>query len=88
MAKEPNINEIMQMIQEAQQNKDLITSLTTSLEKYVSQQKKGLEELEALIEQARGGKLPAKKRGGYRGRRSKAAIAAAAAEANAAEANS
>ena len=71
MAKEPNINEIVQTLQEAQKNKDLLSALTGSLERYVDQQKKGLEELEALINQAREGKLQVKKRGGYRGRKNK-----------------
>ncbi len=71
MAKEANINEIVQTLQEAQQNKELLEALTTSLERYVEGQKKGLTELENLIGQARAGKLTVKKRGGYRGRKSK-----------------
>ncbi len=71
MAKEPNINEIVQTLQEAQQNKDLLNALTSSIEKYVTQQRQGIEELEKLVSQAREGKLQVKKRGGYRGRRKK-----------------
>ncbi|MDQ4138986.1 MAG: hypothetical protein M3142_00530 [Bacteroidota bacterium] len=72
MAKEANINEIVQTLQDAQQNKELLGALTTSLERYVEQQKKGLEELESLITRAKEGKLTVKKRGGYRGRKNKA----------------
>ncbi|QMU29283.1 hypothetical protein [Adhaeribacter radiodurans] len=72
MAKEANITEIVQTLQDAQQNKELLGALTTSLERYVEQQKKGLEELESLITKAKEGKLTVKKRGGYRGRKSKA----------------
>ncbi len=71
MAKEANITEIVQTLQEAQQNKELLNALTTSLERYVEQQKKGLEELESLVGKAKDGKLTIKKRGGYRGRKSK-----------------
>ena len=71
MAKEPNINEIVQTLQEAQKNKDLLSALTSSLERYIEQQKKGLEEFEALINQAKEGNLTVKKRGGYRGRKNK-----------------
>ena len=49
MAKEANITEIVQTLQEAQQNKELLSTLTTSLDRYVASQKKGLEELESLI---------------------------------------
>ena len=73
MAKEANITEIVQTLQEAQQNKELLGALTTSLERYVEQQKKGLEELENLVAKAKDGKLTVKKRGGYRGRKSKTA---------------
>jgi hypothetical protein len=73
MAKEANINEIVQTLQDAQQNKELLDALTTSLERYVDQQQKGLEELKNLISQAKDGKLKVKKRGGYRGRKNKAA---------------
>ncbi len=73
MAKESNINEIVQTLQDAQQNKELLDALTTSLERYVDQQQKGLEELKNLISQAKDGKLKLKKRGGYRGRKNKAA---------------
>ena len=73
MAKEANITEIVQTLQEAQQNKELLGALTTSLERYVEQQKKGLEELENLVAKAKDGKLTVKKRGGYRGRKSKKA---------------
>ena len=76
MAKEPNITEIVQTLQEAQQNKDLLNALTSSIEKYVAQQKQGIEELEKLVSQAREGKLQVKKRGGYRGRKSKTQEAA------------
>lgn len=71
MAKDPNINEIVQTLQDAQQNKELLNALTTSVERYVTQQEKGLEELKTLIFQAREGKLQVKKRGGYRGRKNK-----------------
>ncbi|RDC62342.1 hypothetical protein [Adhaeribacter pallidiroseus] len=71
MAKEANITEIVQTLQEAQQNKELLGALTSSLERYVEQQKKGLEELETLVAKAKDGKLTVKKRGGYRGRKSK-----------------
>lgn len=71
MAKDPNITEIVQTLQDAQQNKELLTALTTSIERYVSQQEKGLEELKTLISQAKEGKLKVKKRGGYRGRKPK-----------------
>jgi len=71
MAKENNFNEIVQTLQEAQKNKEQLTVLASSIEKYIAQQKKGLEELEALFEQAREGKIKVKKRGGYRGRKSK-----------------
>jgi len=80
MAKEANITEIVQTLQDAQQNKELLGALTTSLEKYVDQQKKGLEELETLINQAKTGKLKVKKRGGYRGRKPKNAENASAGE--------
>lgn len=72
MAKEANITEIMQTLQEAQQNKDLLNAVTTNVEKYVAQQKKGLEELEALINQAKTGKVAVKERRTYRGRKKKA----------------
>ncbi len=72
MAKEANINEIVQTLQDAQQNKELLDALTTSLERYVDQQQKGLEELKNLISQAKNGNLKVKKRGGYRGRKNKA----------------
>lgn len=77
MAKEANITEIMQTLHDAQQNKELLGALTTSLERYVEQQKKGLEELESLVTKAKEGKLTVKKRGGYRGRKSKTAENAA-----------
>lgn len=73
MAKEANINEIVQTLQEAQQNKELLEALTTSLERYVAGQKSGLAELENLVNQARSGDLKVKKRGGYRGRKKKTA---------------
>jgi hypothetical protein len=73
MAKEANINEIVQTLQDAQQNKELLEALTTSLERYVDQQQKGLEELKNLISQAKEGNLKVKKRGGYRGRKNKEA---------------
>lgn len=71
MAKDTNFNEIIQNLQEAQKNKEHLSALASSVERYVAQQKKGLEELESLISQAREGKLEVKKRGGYRGRKSK-----------------
>ena len=71
MAKEANINEIVQTLQDAQQNKELLDALTTSLERYVENQQKGLEELRNLISQAKEGNLKLKKRGGYRGRKNK-----------------
>jgi hypothetical protein len=71
LAKETNFNEILSTLQEAQQNKNLLEALTTSLEKYVDGQQKGLEELKNLINQAKEGKLQVKKRGGYRGRKNK-----------------
>ena len=71
MAKEANISEIVQTLQEAQQNKELLEALTTSLERYVASQKSGLAELENLVNQARSGELKIKKRGGYRGRKKK-----------------
>jgi len=71
MAKDTNYDEIVQTLQEAKQNKEHLSALATSIEKYVAQQKKGLEELEGIISQAREGKLQVKKRGGYRGRKSK-----------------
>jgi hypothetical protein len=73
MAKEANINEIVQTLQDAQQNKVLLDALTTSLARYVDQQQKGLEELKNLIYQVKTGNLTVKKRGGYRGRKNKAA---------------
>ncbi len=73
MAKDTNYNEIVQTLQEAQKNKEHLSALASSIEKYVAQQKKGLEELESLVSQAREGKLTVKKRGGYRGRKSKTA---------------
>ncbi len=73
MAKEANISEIVQTLQEAQQNKELLEALTTSLERYVTGQKNGLAELENLVNQARSGELKVKKRGGYRGRKNKEA---------------
>ncbi len=73
MAKETNINQIVQTLQEAQQNKELLEALTTSLERYVTGQKNGLAELENLVNQARSGELKVKKRGGYRGRKNKEA---------------
>ncbi len=72
MAKDANFNEIVQTLQDAQQNKELLDALTTSLERYVDQQQKGLEELKNLVSQAKTGNLKVKKRGGYRGRRNKA----------------
>lgn len=71
MAKDTNFNEIIQNLQEAQQNKEHLAALASSIERYVANQKKGLEELESLISQAREGKLQVKKRGGYRGRKAK-----------------
>lgn len=71
MAKETNFNEILSTLQDAQQNKTLLNALTTSLEKYVDGQQKGLNELKNLISQAKEGKLQVKKRGGYRGRKNK-----------------
>ena len=71
MAKDTNFNEIVQTLQEAQQNKELLDALTTSLERYVENQHKGLEELKNLIGQAKTGNLKIKKRGGYRGRKPK-----------------
>ena len=71
MAKETNYNEIVQTLQEAQKNKEHLSALASSIERYVAQQKKGLEELESIILQAREGKLAVKKRGGYRGRKNK-----------------
>ncbi|MDB5264412.1 MAG: hypothetical protein JWQ14_3695 [Adhaeribacter sp.] len=71
MAKDTNFNEIVQTLQEAQQNKELLDALTTSLERYVENQQKGLEELKNLIDQAKTGNLKIKKRGGYRGRKAK-----------------
>ncbi len=73
MAKEANITEIVQTLQEAQQNKELLEALTTSLDRFVSSQKEGLTELENLVNQARSGELKVKKRGGYRGRKKKIA---------------
>ena len=71
MAKEANFNVIGQTLQEAQQNKELLEALTTSLKRYITGQKSGLAELENLMEQACSSKLTIKKRGGYRGRRKK-----------------
>ena len=73
MAKEANITEIVQTLQEAQQNKDFLSALTTSLDRYVAGQKKGLAELESLIAQAKAGKLTVKQKAVYRSRKSKTA---------------
>ncbi len=60
MAKEANINEIVQTLQEAQHNKELLEAFTTSLERYEASQMNGLAELENLVNQAHSGQLKVK----------------------------
>jgi hypothetical protein len=75
MAKQQSINEVIQSLQDAQQNKELLDGVMTTLEKFVQNQRTALDELETLITNAKSGKLPVvKKRGGYRGRKNKAQV--------------
>ena len=76
MAKEQNITEMVQTLQEAQQNKDSLNALTASLEHYINQQKKGLEELETIFNQVKQGKVVVKKKSTYKSKNVKQLIPA------------
>lgn len=58
-----NIDSIVQTLQEAQQNKDLLNAIVSNLEKFVDNQRSVLNDLEALIGNAKDGNIPAVKKG-------------------------
>lgn len=66
MAKgQPNLQDVIQTLQDAEQNKQLLNDITNTLEKYVNNQEQVLQDLKVLIANTREGKFEGKKgRGG------------------------
>lgn len=59
-----DVASLTEMLNDAQSNKDLLNDLAGSVERYVNNQRRALDEIEMILENARAGKLSGKgKRG-------------------------
>ena len=66
------IEEVIETIKSAEKNKEQLTAITSTLQRAIAEQKRSLESLEKLLSEIESGNVtPAKKRGGYRGRKKK-----------------
>ena len=64
--------EVIETLKFAEKNKEQLSAITSTLQKVITEQKKSVEALEKLLSEIESGNVtPAKKRGGYRGRRKK-----------------
>jgi len=66
--------DVIETLKSAEKNKEQISAITSTLTRVINEQKKSVEALEKLLSEIESGNVtPAKKRGGYRGRRKKEA---------------
>ncbi len=66
--------EVIETLKSAEKNKEQINAITSTLTKVITEQRRSVEALENLLNEIQSGNVtPAKKRGGYRGRRKKEA---------------
>jgi uncharacterized tellurite resistance protein B-like protein len=66
------IEEVIETLKSAEKNKEQLTAITSTLQRAIAEQKRSLESLEKLLSEIESGNVtPAKKRGGYRGRKKK-----------------
>ena len=66
------IEEVIETLKSAEKNKEQITAITSTLQRAIAEQRKTVESLEKLLSEIESGSVtPAKKRGGYRGRKKK-----------------
>ncbi|GEO04011.1 hypothetical protein AAE02nite_16750 [Adhaeribacter aerolatus] len=64
--------EVIETLKFAEKNKEQLNAITSTLQKVITEQRKSVEALEKLLSEIESGNVtPAKKRGGYRGRRKK-----------------
>jgi signal transduction histidine kinase len=64
--------EVIETLKSAEKNKEQLNAITSTLQRVISEQRKSIESLEKLLSEIESGNVtPAKKRGGYRGRRKK-----------------
>ncbi len=64
--------EVIETLKFAERNKEQLNAITSTLQKVITEQRKSVEALEKLLSEIESGSVtPAKKRGGYRGRRKK-----------------
>jgi uncharacterized tellurite resistance protein B-like protein len=66
------IEEVIETLKSAEKNKEQLTAITSTLQRAIAEQRRSLESLEKLLSEIESGNVtPAKKRGGYRGRKKK-----------------